>query len=108
MKLCKFQNSAVCSSLEYRQLFKNIFQIMNPDVYICPHAKYRVKGIQGNYNYIEDLYFVDHEKGKYWVTDIITSDLIFLSKDNFEIICCSEEQKCPDPFVQKFNVRKRE
>lgn len=96
MKLCKFQNVVASSSkLEYRDIFKIIFGVEEPKVYVCPYVRYKILHPTGYTTDISDLYFISKNDDACYIIDLL-GDHILLTKDNFKIICCSnDEKKCP-------------
>ena len=95
MEFCKFQGCAVCKDLKYRNIFKYAYRTIYPDIYISPHASYKVTNKEKDSFVLRDL---DHVKegtnGKFYVQDIFTGGYIYLTRENFEIICNSKKDAC--------------
>lgn len=105
MKLCKFQNAAVCTDPKYRNFFKRIFQQRSPDVYICPQVMYKVQGhLKGGVFYINDIKFLyNDDLPIYCVDDPFTGKLILLNKNNFKAVCpCTQCIINKEPYVQTY------
>lgn len=93
LKTCVHQNCAVCTDIKKRELFKSILGTSTPDIYVCEHAVYRVKNSDGDKFTLQSLDGICKGTSGCYVQDLYTANIIFLNKENFEILC-SKEGKC--------------
>lgn len=111
MKRCKYSNVAVCNSIEEREIFRKIFRTLHPPIRLCDKALYKITNIAGKSFIIDSLYWIEcEENSECSITDLFTGMPILLNKDNFEVLCPLEGEKCEcleEDVVLKYEIKKR-
>lgn len=95
MKRCKFENVAVCKSIDERDVFRHIFRKLHPPIQICDKASYEITNHLGRSFIIDNLYDIECAENKECsIIDLFTGMPIFLNKDNFSVVCPLKGDKC--------------
>lgn len=94
MEFCKFQKCAVCMDSKHRKFFKWLFKELYPEIKICPEAKYRITNYNGDSFVISNLDHIREGKNGFYIFDKYTGIPIYLSSENFKILCESNPEKC--------------
>lgn len=111
MKRCKFENVAVCKSIEERNVFSHILKKLHPPIQICDKALYEITNPNGDTFLIKDFERVKGGDNKEcFITDIYTGKIIILNQSNFSVVCpllgerceCSEEE-----FVLEYQIARK-
>lgn len=98
---CKHQNCAVCSSLEQRDMLEHIFQKVNLDVYICSNIAYQVSRPGGKSFIIYNLNDIQTLSFGYYVVDLLTGKMIFITKENLSLVCKKDPKTCTvEPYIK--------
>lgn len=106
-KICIHLNCAVCENIEQRDIFKSILKILYPEVYICKYAVYQIANENGKKFTIPSLDSLSKGKLGYFIEDIYTSKIIFLNKDNFEVVC-TQKECISKPYVAEYTTKQHE
>lgn len=93
LKTCKHSNCAVCKRNKDREIFEAILKKINPDMFFCERAMYKITNSKGGEFILTSLENIRKGKYGYYIVDIFTSRYIYLNKENFEVIC-TEQGKC--------------
>lgn len=99
---CKHSNCAVCTDIKEREVFKEIFQDVHPDTYLCKHAAYKITNRSGIEFVISALFCVSKGQNGYYVRDMFSAERIYLNKDNFKVICTLKGECKKTPFVSEY------
>ena len=99
LKPCKHSGCAVCKHIRDREVFKQVLRTLHPEVFICPHASYRIINHNGGSFVLPSLEFIRNYKHRFYVMDVYTTHQIVLDKDNFKVVCTKEGECNCEPFV---------
>lgn len=107
-KLCKYQNCAVCTDIKDRKVFESILKTIHPETYVCKYAAYAIKSFLGGEFVIDSWEFVKSSSRGYFVMDMYTGRVIYLSTNNVTIICTKPGITCEqEPFVAEYTATKK-
>ena len=102
LKTCKHSNCAICKQNKDRKIFESILKTINPDIFFCEHAMYRITNFNGGEFLLTSLENVNDGKQGYYLVDVFTSRYIYLNKENFEVICSKEGECTITPHVKEY------
>jgi len=102
LKTCKHSNCAVCKNINERDVFKSILQTIHPEIYICEHAMYKITNSKGWEFILPSLEYITKGSRAYFVRDIYTAFVIYLNRDNFEVVCSKEGECEVTPYVAEY------
>lgn len=104
----KCERCAVCTDISERKVFKSILEKLYPETYICKHAMYKITNFNGGEFILPSLEYISECRKGYFITDIYTSMVIYLNKDNFEVLC-SKTGECDvtEPYVAEYNIKQQ-
>ena len=104
LKPCKYSDCAVCHKIENRDFFKSILKILHPEVYICEHAIYKITSANGQEIILSSLDYILKGRVEYFIRDIYTGDIIYLNKNNFQVMCSTEKCGVTEKYVAEYKI----
>ena len=106
METCKHSNCAICvsNSKKEREVLKKVLKRLHPEIYICKHVFYKITNNYGQEFILSSLEQVAEGKKGYFVKDMYTSEIIYLRKENVEVICsiAAGEECKGEPYVLEY------
>lgn len=106
MECCKFQKYAVCRDAKYRNFFKRIFKKLYPEIKICSKSNYKITNYNGESFIISSLDQIKEGPKGLYILDIYTGMPIYISSENFEILCnCNPENCSAIDYVTLFTIK---
>lgn len=104
LKPCKYSDCAVCHKIENRDVFKSILKSSYPDVCICEHAIYKVTSANGQDFILPSLDYILKGRVEYFIRDIYTAKIIYLNKNNFQVMCSTENCEVTEKYVAEYKI----
>lgn len=102
LKTCKHSDCAVCKKIKEREIFCSILQTVHPEMFMCENAMYRITNKEGWKFIIYSLDCVVKSQKSYFVQDFYTSSIIYLNKDNFEVLCTKDGECTVTPYTREY------
>lgn len=94
MEFCKFQKCAVCTDAKYRNVFQYTLKERYPEVKICSEASYKITNNKGESFIVSNLDNIKEGIKGFYIIDLYTAMPIYLSNENFEILCNCNPENC--------------
>ena len=91
LNYCKYSGPIVCKNEREREILKSILNTEDLKLHICEHATYVITNSKGQKFPLSSLEFASKSPRGYYVRDMFTSGIVYLNKDNVEVICSKKE-----------------
>ena len=102
---CRHAKTAVIQKKEDRKILEHIFQRRLNEVYLCQNVQYLVHLDNKSTFVLSDLHLVIPDK-KHYIIHPGTGKKVYLTADNFEIVCSGEKCEAED-FINIWNPKER-